>query len=361
MVHRWSFMDIRDIQRRKYLLRPVGIEIFTSDGLGCLLVFHKTERETVFESVCNLRQEFVQGRWTGRTSSKTLLQNLRRLWQQGEISNLQYLMHLNTLAGRNYNDFTQYPIFPWVLRDYSSDQLDLSRPEVFRDLSKPMGAQDEARAAEYRKRFDNWLEPDPEHPTPPFHYATHYSSAAAVMFYLIRLEPFTSAHVHLQGGKFDHADRIFASVRESWDSASQLSLSDVKELIPEFYYLPDFLLNENRLDLGVRQKRSTRLDCVELPPWAHGSSDEFVRKMRQALESEYVSSHLHEWIDLIFGYRQRGPAAVEALNVFHHLTYEGAVDVDAIKDPVERMSTIAQILNFGQTPTQLFSKPHPRR
>jgi hypothetical protein len=34
---------------------------------------------------------------------------LGRLWQEGDISNLQYLMHLNTLAGRSYNDLTQYP------------------------------------------------------------------------------------------------------------------------------------------------------------------------------------------------------------------------------------------------------------
>jgi hypothetical protein len=297
----------------------------------------------------------------GRSSLKTLQHNLRRLWQEGGISNLQYLMHLNTLAGRSYNDLTQYPIFPWVLRDYTSAELDLSDPAVYRDLSKPMGAQDDARAEEYRKRFENWLEPDEEHPTPPFHYATHYSSAAAVAFYLIRLEPFTSVHVRLQGGKFDHADRIFSSVRECWESASKLSLSDVKELIPEFYYMPDLFINGNGLSLGSRQKTSKRVDDVELPPWAHGSPDEFVRKMRMALESEYVSAHLHEWIDLIFGYRQRGAAAADALNVFHHLTYEGNVDVDSIVDPVERMSTIAQILNFGQTPTQLFDKPHPRR
>ena len=42
-------------------------------------------------------------------------------FQNGEITNFQYLMHLNTLAGRSYNDLMQYPIFPWVLKDYESE------------------------------------------------------------------------------------------------------------------------------------------------------------------------------------------------------------------------------------------------
>lgn len=66
---------------------------------------------------------------------------LSLLPQRGEISNFQYLMHLNTLAGRSYNDLMQYPIFPWVLADYASEELDLLSPTTFRDLSKPMGAQ----------------------------------------------------------------------------------------------------------------------------------------------------------------------------------------------------------------------------
>lgn len=41
--------------------------------------------------------------------------------QRGEISNFQYLMHLNTLAGRSYNDLMQYPVFPWILADYDSE------------------------------------------------------------------------------------------------------------------------------------------------------------------------------------------------------------------------------------------------
>ncbi len=56
-----------------------------------------------------------------------------------QISNFEYLMHLNTIAGRTYNDLNQYPVFPWILRDYESSTLDLSDPRVYRDLSKPVG------------------------------------------------------------------------------------------------------------------------------------------------------------------------------------------------------------------------------
>ena len=70
---------------------------------------------------------------------------------------------------------------------------------------------------------------------------------------------------------------------------------------------------------------------VELPPWANGSPEEFVRLHREALESPYVTAHLHHWIDLVFGYKQQGPEAVKADNVFYYLTYAGAVNIDEIE------------------------------
>lgn len=112
-----------------------------------------------------------------------------------------------------------------------------------------MGAQTDERLAQYKKRYKDWEDPNGE--TPAYHYGTHYSSAMIVASYLVRMEPFTQIFLRLQGGHFDLADRMFHSVREAWYSASKHNMADVKELIPEFFYLPEFLFNSNNFDLGT--------------------------------------------------------------------------------------------------------------
>lgn len=58
--------------------------------------------------------------------------------------------------------------------------------------------------------------------------------------------------VSLQGG-FDLPERMFYSIKKEWESASRDNMGDVRELIPEFFYLPDFLLNSNHIQLGKAQ------------------------------------------------------------------------------------------------------------
>ncbi|KAM6959381.1 WD repeat and FYVE domain-containing protein 3 [Aplochiton taeniatus] len=366
----FAYEDIKEVHRRRYLLQPMAVEVFSGDGRNYLLAFQKGVRNKVYqrflavvpsladssESVSGQRPNTSVEQGSGLLSTLVGEKSVTQRWERGEISNFQYLMHLNTLAGRSYNDLMQYPVFPWILADYDSEELDLNDPKTFRNLAKPMGAQTEDRLTQYKKRFKDWEDPTGE--TPAYHYGTHYSSAMIVASYLLRMEPFTQIFLRLQGGHFDLADRMFHSVREAWLSACKHNMADVKELIPEFFYLPEFFLNSNNFDLGSKQN-GTKLGDVILPPWAKGDPKEFIRVHRQALECDYVSAHLHEWIDLIFGFKQQGPPAIEAVNVFHHLFYEGQVDIYNINDPLKETATIGFINNFGQIPKQLFKKPHP--
>lgn len=77
------------------------------------------------------------------------LQEALAQWRSGSITNWEYLMRLNGLAGRSYNDLMQYPVLPFVLADYSSRILDLSQPDVFRDLTRPMAVQNKSRDQHY--------------------------------------------------------------------------------------------------------------------------------------------------------------------------------------------------------------------
>lgn len=278
---------------------------------------------------------------------------------------------------------SQYPVFPWILTDYQSETLDLNDPSIYRDLSKPVGALNPDRLAMLIERYND-LDGFPEEQK--FLYGSHYSSPGVILHYseyltnmhtlfqstasltvtfysfalVLRQEPFTSMHIALQSGRFDCPDRLFFDLAGCWRSCLT-STSDVKELIPEFFTCPEIFTNTNNFPLGETQDNK-QISNVKLPPWAKGSPHEFIRIHRLALESEYVSMHLHHWIDLIFGYKQRGPASAAAHNVFHYYSYEGSVDLDKITDDVERKAIEGHIQNFGQTPSQLITKfPHPER
>eukprot|EP00934_Nitzschia_sp_Nitz4_P005324 Nitzschia sp. Nitz4//scaffold43_size134323//124879//134327//NITZ4_003322-RA/size134323-augustus-gene-0.228-mRNA-1//1//CDS//3329552017//5314//frame0 len=248
---RISFKDLHSVFRRRYQLQQSALEFYDTYNHGTLIAFtNHTERESVLSKVLAAplpNSIFSSGYGTSINYKKFMASWKSKIisqWVNGKMTNFEFLMHLNSFAGRSYNDLTQYPVFPWVIADYTSEEIDLDDPKTYRDLSKPMGALGPARARQFRERYEaleaNYFNEDEP---PPFHYGTHYSCAAYVLYYLMRLEPFSRLALTLQGGKFDVADRLFHNVGSSWKSASEENLQDVRELIPEFFYLPDFLTN----------------------------------------------------------------------------------------------------------------------
>jgi hypothetical protein len=384
-VRHWKWSEVISMSKRRFLHRDVAIEAFFDDGRSYLLTAISTQaRNDLHTRVLQRASHVVSpekltnseiawrldslhnpeeapqtlgSRFASAFSSATSHPATKK-WLKGEMSNFHYLMIVNTLAGRTFNDLTQYPVFPWVISNYTSDELDLTDPSNFRNLRKPIGIQDPKQERSIRERFSSFAEMGETDRA--FHYGTHYSSAMTVASYLMRLQPFSAAFFLIQGGTWDHADRMFYSIQNTWDSASAKNMADVRELTPEFFFLPDFLTNVNSYDFGLRSDGS-RIDNVQLPPWAKGDPAIFIAKQREALESPYVSQNLHLWIDLIFGHKQRGEAAIDAANVFHWMTYQGAMDLDSITDEKERAQKISVINNFGQTPTQVFQKPHPKK
>lgn len=353
----WLISSLHQIYSRRYLLRRSALELFMVDRSNFFFDFGDIDaRKNAYRAIVQTKPPNLNDIFLATQRAEQILKRtqLMERWANWEISNFEYLMELNTLAGRSYNDITQYPVFPWIVADYKSRVLNLDDPSTYRDLSKPIGALNPERLKKFQERYSTFEDPI----IPKFHYGSHYSSAGTVLYYLFRVEPFTTLSIQLQGGKFDHADRMFSDLSGTWDSVLE-DMSDVKELVPEMFYLPEVFTNINGIDFGTTQLGG-KLDSVELPPWAENHVD-FVHKHRKALESEHVSAHLHEWIDLIFGYKQRGKEAVMANNVFFYITYEGTVDIDKITDPVERRATQDQIAYFGQTPSQLLAAPHMKR
>eukprot|EP00127_Corallochytrium_limacisporum_P004200 Clim_evm145s157 gene=Clim_evmTU145s157 len=349
-VYRQRLSDLKLFLRRRVFYELRGVElIFAGKEEGgdkvLFLAFDNVQATNVF------LEQLAKGSSTALHDLASMGPHFTWSWLFGEITTFDYLMFLNHSAGRSFNDLSQYPVFPWIIQSYEGKDLVLTDEGTFRDLSKPIGALEPGRLEIFRERYD-------EMPEPKFMYGSHYSTPGYVLHYLVREVP--QYLLCLQNGRFDHADRTFTKIGEAWQGVLT-SRTDLKELIPEFFMPPgDFLINLQGLRLGTRQAGGI-VDDVILPPWANGSAKEFTEMQCKALnEAPYVNNNIQHWIDLIFGYKQQGGDAVKANNVFHPMTYEEQVDWTSVSEQ-DAEGLKLQIQEFGQTPMQLFHRPHPPR
>ena len=316
------------------LQRQTAVEMVTKQHKSYM--FNFTSRNDLM--VIN---QYIKIQWP----TSELLSNLTDKWVKRQITNFEYLTSLNAYSGRTFNSAYSYPIFPWILADYSSPQLKLDDPASYRDLSKPIGALNESRLEKLKALRDDNID------NQKFLYRSTYSCSFHVYHYMVRLEPFTSLHIMMQDGKFDVASRLFTSIENSYNRVISTSFN-FRELIPEFFFCSEFLVNNDNIPLN------SDIENVELPPYAK-SPIHFIYLHRQALESEYVSAHLHEWIDLIWGYKQDGQAAEEADNAFDPHLYPNVWK--EFPDPEEKEQIEELLKHVGQIPQKLFDSPHPKR
>ncbi|KAK1743442.1 BEACH domain-containing protein [Skeletonema marinoi] len=368
----WCLEDVVAFARRYDGMKDRAVEIYLSKMEGgksshhsVLLALDSTEaRERLVHLItkqCSASRSLPIPCYTDRNFVESAVE----LWLSNQLNNYEYLLILNSAAGRSFHDLSRYPVFPWVLSSYGEDEtmLDLTNAENFRDLSKPIGALNEDRFQEFKKRYESMVQQQKSqgaqhnhHQDAPFMYGTHYSAPGYILFYLLRVMP--EHMLCLQNGKFDVPDRLFFSMQSTYESALSNN-ADLKELIPEFYDPDcfDFLINSMGLQLGNLQT-GERVDDVILPSYAKSAKD-FLRKNRAALESDHCTTHLPKWIDLIFGVTSRGSRAKTARNLFHPMSYLGPVDLDALRSDEDKNRAELQATEFGIVPDKLFRKEHP--
>ncbi|ORC87230.1 putative neurobeachin/beige protein [Trypanosoma theileri] len=365
----YPLRNVRSVRMAYYMHQDTAIllEFMYDDGLLLSIVDTQQSMNTRARDVfLNMLKEVLgtqRCEFREHSQRSATLRSMLIRWATGSLSTFDYIRMLNRVAGRTRLDYNQYPVYPWILADYKSTELALDSPASYRDLSLPMGAQTETRRQAVSRVYEQMVEmrdaDENVKDHQPFHHGTHYSTSGGVLHYLIRVEPYTTFARIFQGGEFDVATRLFDSIEASFQSCVN-GPADCKELTPEFFFDGMFLVNVNHCDFGERSDGSIVND-VKLPPWAKGSTQVFTAIMRYTLESRAVVSNIHRWIDLIFGVRRRGKLALERYNVFQCMTY-GEEVLRALKEshnPHDIDVIIAEVDNFGQTPTQLFQERHP--
>ncbi|KAK1291765.1 hypothetical protein QJS10_CPB17g00930 [Acorus calamus] len=230
-------------------------------------------------------------------------------WWAGELSNYEYLLLLNKLAGRRWGDHTFHIVMPWVI-DFTV-KPDEGSDAGWRDLSKSKW-----RLAKGDEQLDFTYSTSEV----PHHVSDECLSELAVCSYKARRLPLSVLR---------SAVRSVYEPNEYPSSMQRLYQWTPDECIPEFYSDP-----------LVFESIHPGMSDLAIPNWA-GSPEEFVKLHREALESDRVSREIHHWIDITFGYKLSGLASVEAKNVFLPSS-----DHTVLKSSGWR---------------QLFTRPHPVR
>ena len=265
--------------------------------------------------------------------------DLLGLWSEGKIGNEILLCCLNYHSRRSYADFTQYFVYPWVLDNYKAL---IDGKFSYRDLSLPMGQIGKERAMSYEDMFNNT--------EGHYFYGSHYMHIGVLTYFLIRLDPFCFIACDLFKG-WDRPNRMFASIQKTWECAAHFGPTDVKELPPQLYNIPECLICEN-LELDDQQDFTKD---VKIPEWATTPAH-FINQMSIHLNSKLVSDNISDWIDLIFGYKSFGSSAIDAKNVFHPLCYPKQKF-----DTTDKKASETMIINFGQCCEPILgSKPCPK-
>ena len=372
------FCEIKEIFIRRFCLNYVGYEIFMKDNRAYLFNFFNKNNLKKFLILMSQKLELsyknqnpnnvpFYSHYDNIISLQALNYNInneinfyvindpiymfekngfKAKYQKGEISNFKYLLLINKHASRTYNDNNQYLVFPLLFMDL--------KKKLKRDLSKTicLNKENNENSLEIcKENFNSFRN----------HFNTHYSNSGYILYYLIRLNPFTFCHIKFQSGHFDSPERIFSTLNNYLEALA--NSEENRELCPELFTFYEAFINLNHNNLGY-----LKYDKLLINDFVSNEKNgiiEFIINMRQMLEK----SNIIPWINNIFGYNQLNESE-DLINIFPLSSYEQKNNFEAKKKKLEKegkskkeiiikIKQDINLLSMGITPAQLFKSNLP--
>ena len=341
------YNEIKEIIVRRFWLKYIGYEIFLKDGRSYLFNFFKADKLNDFSNLIQLKnKEIIINDPINYFDKK----DYKNKYKKGEINNFQYLLLINKFSTRTYNNNSQYLVFPIIYMNLKKN--------ILRDLSKAvcLNKEDPEDLIKYKMNYDLLK----------CHFNTHYSTSAYVLYYLVRLIPYTYLLIDFQSGKFDVPERIFSNYNNYY--AALLTSSENRELIPEFFHNYEFCINLNYNNIG--KLHNTNILINNFNTNKYKNAVEFIINHRKFLDN---NANIVPWINNVFGSNQIN-GSKELMNIFPLYTYEQFNDFDKeinslkenLKDKdnyyieiYDKVRSKLAILDLGISPVQIFKAVHP--
>ncbi len=415
--------EISLIFMRKYFYHNSAIEIFTFYGKNYyfnfhdekdLLCFYKSLQKINFfdkkmiEIIKNLdnNKYYINKKYLNlnfpfleikEIKDKNLisLDNFIEQWKNNNISTYKFLMILNLLGNRSFNDLYQYPIFPWIFfsNEENENENNINKKNknlmkykilnfdknsnykiILRPLELPLGQIDLYPVSKFRINSynENYLNIknkylnskknlyDKDNICLAFHYNINYSNPPKICNYLLRIIPYSFLNIELQGDYFTDQSRIFNNLYNTSKNVLTL-IGDIKELIPEIYYLPELYYNINDFNFKDKNLNLNNIelfkffDKIKLPK----NKEDYINKYflfckfcLDLLENECVSKKINLWFDLIFGKEQKPSNPEKIKNLFRpECYYEYSPNFNYLSK--DEKFFLYQQVEFGLIPKQL--------
>ena len=343
--------EITEIINRRFLYSFQACEFYLKNGKSYYFNFYSEEKKIEFFSLFSNKEFNPYGiKIISDLKTEFKKKDFTKNWLSNKITTLEYLLFINKYSCRSYNDINQYPVFPWLR--IMGDKV--------RDLKNTIAAQTEEARMMLREKYTLSSE------TFPFHYTTHYSNSSFLLYYLVRINPFTDNQITLQNNRFDSPGRQFNSIDDLLKVLS--TTSQPREIIPEFFITTEFYYNYNCNFYGIKNK-TYLINNLENKS-GYDSPLDYILANAVRLESAQCKGEINYFFDNIFGTGQMG--GQEKCNTYDKYSYQEMIDLKmkiekyktkkmSLKEIKEKIDTKAnKIISFGQTPFKLLEDKHPQ-